>query len=752
MQIQPHHAGRRGREALGRRGPVSRIVFLVCLALFAAVSIFVAVYVGSALKMKNDVDRILSSSQNMANAALGCEGDVSLSDSARELVDSTQSLRHELGASKWTWLADRTGYSSDLAAAREMLDSVGTLVDGPFTDMTNLAQRLQGLEMVDGTVDVSPLMEMPGIVEQTHTDIAQQVAELDAIPTPRIQKVAEVLATEKVALQKVDTMIAEYDDLVNLMPQLLGQDGERTYLVLVQNPAELRSAGGMVGNAAAVTADNGKVTIGDFKSVIDWKIPDAAMDDQVEQERQVFGTTFDQYAQTTVIDPEFKRVAALNTYLFKHQDGNADKNVAGVLALDPVFLQSMLGATGNVTLSDGTVLDGTTTVPFFLSDLYTNYPNFEEQNQYTSEAAHEIMTHVLDGANASNASGLLKAIRETTADGHFKLSMASEDEQNALIGTGLIDDKAGGELSADNAVPEVGVYLSELQQGKQDWYLRTTTTVTKTCGESTAQQQAVMSGVLDDRVTAAVQNTALGQYQETQLGDEYTVTFTMKNTLTEAQANALPDFVTGNGDEQVEVRGGMKYRVVLTAPFGGEITSVQADADKWGANTASLYDRQFVTLDQQWIKPGEERTIAFTVRVNTAATSPLNVVTTPIVNADGIETGSNGQVTDECPAEKRGGQSGDVQGGQDTINPNAGQTNQVNPGQTGEQQPQDSNAQQGQPQSGASDSNSHGSSSVGSGTGAGSTGKDPSKGLDSLDQLRQSLSCPVDLRKLSSAV
>ena len=259
------------------------------------------------------------------------------------------------------------------------------------------------------------------------------------------------------------------------------------------------------------------------------------------------------------------------------------------------------------------------------------------------------MNHVLGNANASTASPLLKAIRDTSASGHFKLWMADPDEQEALIATGLIDDKASGELSADSQVPEAGIYLSELQQGKQDWYLKTSTTVTKTCGDVSASQNALYSGVLDKRITTAVRNTQLGQFTEDQLGDEYTVTFTMKNTLTKAKAESLPDFV--NGGSENPVLGGMLYRVVLTAPYGGEITAVQADIDSWGTNTASLYDRQYIMFNQQWIEPGKELTIAYTVRVSSDATHPLNVVTTPVVNADGVETGSNGKVTDECPAD-----------------------------------------------------------------------------------------------------
>ena len=99
------------------------------------------------------------------------------------------------------------------------------------------------------------------------------------------------------------------------------------------------------------------------------------------------------------------------------------------------------------------MLDDTTTVPFFASDLYTDYPDFEQQNNFVSEAAQAIMNNVLGNANASTASPLLQAIRDTSASGHFKLWMADPDEQEALIATGLIDDKARGELSADSQVP-----------------------------------------------------------------------------------------------------------------------------------------------------------------------------------------------------------------------------------------------------------------------------------------------------------
>ena len=178
-----------------------------------------------------------------------------------------------------------------------------TLVNGPFTDLLNLSKRLQGFSLKNGSVDVSALMDMPDIVKQAHKDISQQLTKLNKVPTPSVAKVATVLETEKAALKTVDSMLGEYDGLINLLPQLLGEDGKRTYLVMVQNPAELRSAGGMVGTIAAITADKGTITIGDFATTSGWDIPEEPMDDTVLKERQVFGGTFDQYPATTTIDP-----------------------------------------------------------------------------------------------------------------------------------------------------------------------------------------------------------------------------------------------------------------------------------------------------------------------------------------------------------------------------------------------------------------------------------------------------------------
>src|SRR5437868_3727525 len=50
-------------------------------------------------------------------------------------------------------------------------------------------------------------------------------------------------------------------------PAIFGDGRPRQYLLAVQNPAELRATGGIIGSWGIVTASNGKVDVGDVQSI-----------------------------------------------------------------------------------------------------------------------------------------------------------------------------------------------------------------------------------------------------------------------------------------------------------------------------------------------------------------------------------------------------------------------------------------------------------------------------------------------------
>ncbi|RSX51402.1 chemotaxis protein [Bifidobacterium goeldii] len=721
MRRAPQHVGRKGHQFLSQALLPQRIVLYVIFALLGVVLSIVGIYGVSAAKMAIEANRFISASENLANIALGCGGDGDLSTSAQELVSSTRELRDEFDKPQWTYLRDHTSYGNDITAVRTMLDSMSTLVDGPFVDLMDLGKQVSGFSMQDKTVDLSAVTGMPKIVKQARKDIKTQTARLEKLQRPKVGKIGSLIDTGISSLKSVDTIIDEYDELINLLPQLLGENGERTYLVAIYNPSELRSGGGMVGNVATITANKGKVTIGDFTATTNFEYGTAPYDDQNVKEAAIFGDQVWKYPQTTTVNPNFQRAAVTLKNQWQAQEGNEDTQIAGVFALDPIFMQSLIGATGPITLSDGKVLDGTNTAKFFLKDLYIDHPDYTEQNEYTNKASKQIMTHVFAGVNTSTVSGLLKATRETSASGHFKLWMKHDKELQALVQTKVFDANVAGLLPDDATTPTAGVYFTEAVPSKLDWYLEPKITVTKTCGKTFASAARRLS----DDVNARPRATNLLTIPTSQLGDEYTVTVTLKNTLTKEQVKSLPTFVVGEDGSGV-----MQPRLFLMAPSGGMITSLAYESGDFVAN-GTVEGHQFINLRlTDGIKPGSSVTIAFTVRAAESATSALNVVTTPVIGENGIYTGTGGQVTDECgtdvpdAVQDQWAGTGSTDGSDTTGNGTGDSTTSA--GGSGDQ----ANSTQTPTQE---DQNS-------TDTSAG--------GLDKLQSLKNNLQCPVDLKKM----
>ena len=78
-----------------------------------------------------------------------------------------------------------------------------------------------------------------------------------------IQPVGEAVQTLSTKLSSAADVTGPGARPARLLPPMLGSEGPRTYLVVFQNPAELRSTGGIFGSFALMTADNGKITIAD---------------------------------------------------------------------------------------------------------------------------------------------------------------------------------------------------------------------------------------------------------------------------------------------------------------------------------------------------------------------------------------------------------------------------------------------------------------------------------------------------------
>lgn len=137
--------------------------------------------------------------------------------------------------------------------------------------------------------------------------------------------------------------------LAIVAPGLLGAAGPQSYLVVAQDPADLRPTGGFLGSWGILTVDQGNITSLSYKSYTAWedvRDPQRAWPLQTPPVQRYYG-----YCCMDMQDanwyPDFPTTARV-LQLFAEADQPAP--LAGVIAFDPALVQALLQVTGPVTL------------------------------------------------------------------------------------------------------------------------------------------------------------------------------------------------------------------------------------------------------------------------------------------------------------------------------------------------------------------------------------------------------------------
>jgi len=124
-------------------------------------------------------------------------------------------------------------------------------------------------------------------------------------------------------------------EAARLAPALLGGQGRRRYLLLVQNNAESRATGGYIGNYGVLGLDDGALRLERFGQPselprrVDARRPLRAPADYVRRYGRLVAANPWAYAN---MSPDYPTVAAVIADLYLRSDG---RPVDGVIAVDP---------------------------------------------------------------------------------------------------------------------------------------------------------------------------------------------------------------------------------------------------------------------------------------------------------------------------------------------------------------------------------------------------------------------------------
>lgn len=252
------------------------------------------------------------------------------------------------------------GYGGDLAAAPDLLDlAVGVSAAGDRT-----FQALSpALDLLEGGADGSPALLSAGekmlpLLVEARPALEQARSDLVAVEQARERIDAAALSP------RVAGLVARLDDILPLfgaavdgallLPDLLGADGPRTYLVIAQNNQELRATGGFISGVGELRVAGGRLEgSAGGQGGLDFR--DSYAVDNLAVPHEVAPEDFQHVLMGDLIffrdanwDPDLPTSArrALDIYA-RDQGVEAD----GVVALDLSALRLLVDAAGPLTVA-----------------------------------------------------------------------------------------------------------------------------------------------------------------------------------------------------------------------------------------------------------------------------------------------------------------------------------------------------------------------------------------------------------------
>lgn len=142
--------------------------------------------------------------------------------------------------------------------------------------------------------------------------------------------------------------LISYKEIAKNIPDLLGAEGKKTYLLLFQNNMELRPTGGFIGSYGLVTFDKGKLV---NLSVSDIYSADGQLNGHVEPPlpiKQYLGEA-NWYFRDSNWDPDFNISAARAEWFLDKEVG---QSVDGVIAIDLQVIKNILNNLGPLEVKD----------------------------------------------------------------------------------------------------------------------------------------------------------------------------------------------------------------------------------------------------------------------------------------------------------------------------------------------------------------------------------------------------------------
>ena len=417
---------------------------------------------------------------------------------AKQASSATRSL-------PWNAAAHVPWLGSPFKTAQQISQVVLELASDVMKPASELGTALSPAHLISGSrVDVQALRDKEPAIAKVAADARRLEADAAAISEPAylsaLQNARQELQAQAI---KITSLLDKAALTAKLAPALMGIDGPRTYFMGFQTNAEARGTGGILGGFGILRYDDGAPTVNALGPNTELTGPFKPLDLGPQFSGEYGFTNPSTDYRNSNLSSHFPYAAQIWRSMWAQQTGT---DVDGVIALDPVALSYVLGATGPLTLSDGEVITAENVVELTESTAYQRFPTDQSARKRFLQDIATAVVKKMTGAIESPRR-LLDALGKALGERRIAIWSAKPEEEKLLEQTPL------AHAIPDDTSPYAAVVTNNLAGNKLDYYLRQDVTYdAEGCGADTRTSTVTV------KLRSVVPETPLPEYVAGSLG------------------------------------------------------------------------------------------------------------------------------------------------------------------------------------------------------------------------------------------
>jgi UDP-N-acetylmuramyl pentapeptide phosphotransferase/UDP-N-acetylglucosamine-1-phosphate transferase len=440
-------------------------------------------------------------------------------------VDAEAGIQHEQGGDTAAAAQDFARAATLFSAAHQRLNMIGvsagrvvpvlavnlraavTLTDVGL-DLSHSGETLvsqadiQALRLQHGSVPLDSLARLAPRLRALSSELGRSSGMVHRLPRtlllPEIRRAVDVLDAK---LNTAARQTRETADAATIVPGMLGADGPRRYLLLIQNNAEARATGGLIGNFGELVAQSGQISLGRFGRLGELNAPEGT--DRVVQAPADYLSRYARFSpfdlwQNVNLSPDFPTVGAVVAKLYPESGGSS---VNGVVSVDPIALSDILRLTGPITVARWpTPITADNVVQVTLQGAYDSLGN-TDRVAFLGDVAHGVFA----AATTRDLGGPLRvveALGSAVARRHLQLYSTNAAQQafiSRLNASGAISFPQGDEFF---------VTTQNASANKVDYYLKRSVNYQISIEPDSTDVQAATTARVHGTLTLALANDA----------------------------------------------------------------------------------------------------------------------------------------------------------------------------------------------------------------------------------------------------